>query len=125
MQQEESDMFTAEEQERFQRRCQEGYDLTNDERYNLWLKRHESVCTRLFSESEEASTSTDSKVTPPDSGETMPGSEETLPGSEKASAGSQEVSPDPNPHLKSKLSAFLPVPTVPQKSTKKPSEVRC
>ena len=32
--------FTAAETERFQVRFEEGYDLTHDERYNLWLRAH-------------------------------------------------------------------------------------
>ena len=31
-------MFTEAEEIRFQRRFENGYDLTHDKRYNLWLK---------------------------------------------------------------------------------------
>ncbi|XP_019852802.1 PREDICTED: uncharacterized protein LOC109582507 isoform X4 [Amphimedon queenslandica] len=33
--------FTSDEVTRFIRRYEEGYDITDDERYNLWLKQHE------------------------------------------------------------------------------------
>ena len=45
--------FTSEEQECFQRRYEEGYDLTDDERYNLWIKAYhpEGLQVQLFTDS--------------------------------------------------------------------------
>ena len=103
-------VFTAEEQDRFKRRYEEGYDLTHDEQYNEWLKTRasESIRVRMFTTPEE----------------TSPGVDETTLSSEKNSPGSNEISPSFEPDPRSKLASFLPVPLVPQrKSTGKPSLV--
>lgn len=44
--------FTSEEQECFQRHYEEGYDLTDDEGYNLWIKAYhpEGLQVQLFTD---------------------------------------------------------------------------
>ena len=101
-----TDQFTSAERECYERRYEEGYDLTQDDRYNQWLRVHyaDNVRVQLF---KDPNLSTG-----------------TLQGQQASPSDVESDATSPPPSVRSKLSSFLPVPTVPQKkTTQKPTGV--
>ena len=114
--------FTSEEQECFQRHYEEGYDLTDDERYNLWIKAYhpeglqvqlilthlpDSLLQLLIPSS--LSPSNPFLYSPPISPEFLPQFIRS-PSSSPVPLSTPVRSPSPPSQVKSKLSEFLPVP---------------
>lgn len=123
--------FSEEEERQFERRYEEGFDVTNDDHYNYWVKLNhpesappdsappESVCTQLFIDADVSPTSP--------SNVSVNGSHESPTSPSNVSGGSHEsslLSPSTNgascpPKTHSKLAEFLPPPVPLQKKTSK------
>ena len=117
--------FTSEEQECFQRRYEEGCDLTDDERYNLWIKVTQKVFKYSFLIPPSLSPSNPPLYSPPISPEISPQFPRS-PSSSPALLSTPVRSPFPPSQVKSKLSEFLPVPApVTTKTTSKKSAGVC
>ena len=124
-------LFTSVEQECFQSRYEEGYDLTDNERYNLWIKAYypEGLQVQLFTDSParlppstsippSLSPSNPPLYSPPLSPEISP-QFPCSPSSSPALLSTPVRSPLPS-QVKSKLSEVLPVPApVTTKTTSK------
>lgn len=105
--------FSEEEERQYERHYEEGFDVTNDDRYNYWMKLNhpesappESVCTQLFVDA-------DSSPTSPSNVSVGESHESPLP----SPLTTNDASFPPKTH--SKLSEFLPPPVPLQKKTRK------
>lgn len=113
--------FSEEELECFQRRFEEGYDLTHDDRYNKWLSvKHPNHCRQRLPLLDLTSSPPQFSPSPP-----MP-SEPLLPQQPAASTLSSppEDAPISKAAPRSKLASFLPVPApVSRKTSTRPTGV--